>query len=211
MIGILINIVIGFSLYGFIGWLPTFFVRQGFSVVASLQWTLVMSLGAPVGAMIGLYLADRAGRRPTIVLVALLAASFGVIFPVVDPTFAHGVLLMLAGFCLFTCIYILLAVAFAIYIPELFPTELRMRGTGVCAVAGRLTTAGVQFVIITLFAWGGVGAVVGTLAGLLLVLAAVVALFGIETAQRSLEDISAPRAANAALAEAVAFSKPAAG
>jgi putative MFS transporter len=58
-------------------------------------------------------------------------------------------------------------------------------------MAGRLVTAGVQFVIITLFAWGGVAAVVGTLAGLLLLLAVVIGCFGIETAQRSLEDISA--------------------
>lgn len=186
LIGILINIVIGFSLYGFISWLPTFFVRQGFTVVASIQWTLVMSLGAPIGAVIGLYLADYTGRRRTIVAVAMLAAVFGAAFPNVG----DGVGLMAVGFCLFTTIYILLTVAFAIHIPELFPTELRMRGTGVCSTVGRLTTAFVQYAIVALFTWGGLGAVVGTLAGLLLLLAVIIALFGVETAKRSLEEIA---------------------
>lgn len=187
LLAILINIVIGFSLYGFISWLPTFFVRQGISVVTSIQWTLVMSLGAPIGAVIGLYLADHTGRRLTIAVVAALAAVFGALFPNVG----GGVALMAVGFCLFTSIYILLAVAFAIHIPELFPTELRMRGTGVTSTVGRLTTAFVQYVIVALFAWGGLGAVVGTLVGLLLLLAIAITLFGIETAKRSLEEIAA--------------------
>lgn len=197
LIGILINIVIGFSLYGFITWLPTFFVRQGFTVVASIQWTLVMSLGAPFGAIVGLYLADHAGRRRTIAIVALLAALAGMLFPNVG----SGIGLMIVGFCLFTAIYILLTVAFAIHIPEMFPTHLRMRGTGVCSTVGRLTTAFVQYAIISLFAWGGLTAVVGALSGLLLLLSLTIVLFGIETAQRSLEDISsdtsAPRPAGA--------------
>ncbi len=206
LLGFLINIVIGFSLYGFIVWLPTFFVRQGFTVIASLQWTFAMSLGAPIGAAIGLYLSDRTGRRPTIVAVSLLAALFGALFPFVG----NGPLLMVVGFCLFTMIYILLAVAFAIYIPELFPTELRMRGTGICSVVGRVTTAGVQFVIIGLFTWGGVTAVVGTLSGLLLLLALVIGTFGIETARRSLEDISG-RPEDLVLAVSVISTTPAQG
>ncbi len=193
LLGMLINIVIGFSLYGFISWLPTFLVRQGFTVVASIQWTLVMSVGAPVGAVIGLYLADAAGRRLTIVAVAVLAALFGALFPSVG----NGPALMVVGFCLFTMIYVLLAVAFAIYVPELFPTELRMRGAGVCSTVGRLTTAFVQYAIVALFAWGGLGAVVGTLAALLVLLAGAMLLLGIETAKRPLEEISATSAIGA--------------
>jgi MFS transporter, putative metabolite:H+ symporter len=186
LIGILINIVVGFCLYGFINWLPTFFVRQGVTIVASLQWTAVMALGAPLGALIGVLVADRLGRKPVIVAASLLAALFGVLFPVVG----DGYLFMLTGFLLFTAIYVLLAIGFALHIPELYQTEYRIRGTAVCSTAGRLVTAAVQYIVVFLFGWGGVPAVVGTLAGLLLLLAIVITFFGIETKQRSLEQIA---------------------
>jgi len=189
LLGILINIVVGFCLYGFINWLPTFFVRQGVAIVTSLQWTAVMALGAPLGALIGVAVADRLGRKPVIIAASLIAALFGALFPLVG----DGYLFMAVGFLLFTAIYVLLAIGFALHIPELYQTEYRMRGTAVCSTAGRLVTAGVQYIVVALFAWGGVPAVVGTLVALLLTLAVVVALFGIETKQRSLEEIGEGR------------------
>lgn len=97
---------------------------------------------------------------------------------------------MITGFFLFIGIYALLAVAFALHVPELFATEYRLRGAGVCSTAGRLSTALVQYVVVALFAWGGVMGVVGLLVSLLLVQAFVFLLFGIETKQRSLEEIA---------------------
>lgn len=187
LMGILVNIVIGFCLYGFINWLPTFFVKQGETIVASLVWTTVMALGAPTGAVIGLLLVDKIGRKPIIVGASLWAAAFGSLFPFVG----GGVPLMITGFFLFIGIYALLAVAFALHVPELFATEYRLRGVGVCSTVGRLSTALVQYVVIALFAWGGVMGVVGLLVSLLLVQALVFLLFGIETKQRSLEEIAA--------------------
>jgi MFS transporter, putative metabolite:H+ symporter len=186
LMGMLINVIIGFSLYGFINWLPTFFVRQGVTIAASLQWTAVMALGAPIGAIIGVLVADRLGRKPVIVASSLSAALFGILFPLVG----QGYLFMFVGFLLFTSIYVLLAIGFALHIPELFQTEYRMRGTAVCSTAGRLVTAGVQYIVVFLFAWGGLGAVVGTLVSLLVILAVVIALFGIETKKLSLEQIA---------------------
>jgi MFS transporter, putative metabolite:H+ symporter len=191
LLGILINIVVGFCFYGFINWLPTFFVRQGVAIVTSLQWTAVMALGAPLGALIGVAVADRLGRTPVIIAASLTATLFGVLFPLVG----DGYLFLAVGFLLFTAIYVLLAIGFALHIPELYQTEYRMRGTAVCSTAGRLVTAGVQYIVVALFAWGGVSAVVGTLVALLLTLAVAVALFGIETKQRSLEEIGEERPA----------------
>jgi putative MFS transporter len=191
LLGILINIVVGFCLYGFINWLPTFFVRQGVAIVTSLQWTAVMGLGAPLGALIGVAVADRLGRKPVIIAASLIAALFGVLFPLVG----DGYLFMAVGFLLFTAIYVLLAIGFALHIPELYQTEYRMRGTAVCSTAGRLVTAGVQYIVVALFSWSGVSAVVGTLVALLLTLAVAITLFGIETKQRSLEEIGEERPA----------------
>jgi len=186
LVGVLLNVVMGFCLYGFLGWLPTFFVKQGQSIASSLEWTTVMALGGPIGAGIGLLVADRFGRKWTVVVASLVAAGMGLIYPrMVDPT-----ALMAVGFVLVTCAYVIVAVGFALWIPELFETRYRMRGAGVCNTAGRLTTAGVQFVVVALFGWGGVAAVVGVLAALLVVQAAIFALFAVETRQRTLESLA---------------------
>jgi MFS transporter, putative metabolite:H+ symporter len=66
-----------------------------------------------------------------------------------------------------------------------------MRGTGACSTAGRLTSAFIQFGIVALFTWSGVNGVIGTVAAVLLFQAVVIAVFGIETKQRTLEEISA--------------------
>ena len=186
LLGILLNIVMGFCLYGFIAWLPTFFVKQGFSIASSLLWTTVMAMGGPVGAFVGLLVADRYGRRTTVVVASVVAAVAAIIYPMMhDPN-----LLMAVGFVLVTSIYVLVAIGFALYIPELFDTRYRLRGAGVCSTAGRLTTAGVQFVVVALFGWGGITAVVGLLVALLIVQAIAFALFGIETKMRPLEQIA---------------------
>src|SRR5205807_1632350 len=153
----------------------------------------VMALGAPIGAIIGLVLSDRVGRKPIIVFASFWAAALGMAFPFVG----DGYPLMAVGFGLFVGIYIILAVGFALHVPELFPTQYRLRGAGVCSTAGRLATASVQFVVVALFAWGGVTAVVGLLVSLLLIQGIVFALFGIETKQKSLEEISSDTTAAA--------------
>ena len=55
-------------------------------------------------------------------------------------------------------IYVLVAVLFAIYIPELFPTEIRMRASGICNTFGRGATIVTPFVVIALFKVYGVTA-----------------------------------------------------
>lgn len=58
-----------------------------------------------------------------------------------------------------------------------------------CSTAGRIATACVQYVVIWLFAIGGLTGAVRLLVSLLVVQAVVFAVFGIETARRPLEEI----------------------
>jgi MFS transporter, putative metabolite:H+ symporter len=185
LVGILLNVVMGFCLYGFLGWLPTFFVKQGFSIASSLGWTTVMGLGGPVGGLIGWLVADRYGRKWTVVVSSLVAAVMGLIYPNVHDQY----LLMAVGFVLVTAAYVIVAVGFALWVPELYETRYRMRGAAVCSTAGRLTTAGVQFAVVALFGWGGVSAVVGVLVAMLVFQAVIFAVFAMETRQRALEKI----------------------
>jgi putative MFS transporter len=186
LLGSVLHIVVGFSLYGFIGWLPTFLIKSGHSVVSSLGYTSLMSLGGPVGSLIGLVLADVVGRKTSIVGSSIAAAAFGVAYPFMP----DGGPLVAVGFCLVTSIYVMLATGFAMYVPELFPTRYRLRGTAVCATAGRIATALVQFAVVAIFAWQGLIGVLSALAGVLVFQAIVFVLFGIETKGRALEEVS---------------------
>lgn len=203
LLGSLLHIVVGFSLYGFIGWLPTFLIKGGHSVVSSLGYTTLMAMGGPVGSLIGLAIADVVGRRASIVGSSLAAAAFGLAYPFAP----DGAPLVAVGFLLVTSIYVMLATGFAMHVPELFPTRYRMRGTAICATAGRITTALVQFVVVAIFAWQGLTGVLMTLAGVLVFQAIVFLMFGIETKGRALEDVSEAASAPAPAAVSPANQK----
>jgi MFS transporter, putative metabolite:H+ symporter len=185
VLGCIALIVINTLIYGFITWLPSFFVKQGLSIATSFNFTLIMSLGAPVGSAIGALTADRWGRRPTLIGASIVAIVFGAIYPFVsDP-----VLLPLVGVALTIPIYVLVAVLFGIYIPELFPTEVRLRASGICNTFGRGATIVTPFLVVRLFTDYGVIGVLALMIGLLVVLILTVAILGIEPRQRSLEDL----------------------
>ena len=173
-------------LYGFNAWLPTFLVKQGHGLVATLSFTAVMGLGAPVGSLLGSWIADRLGRRPGGVILSLAWGGSGI-------AYAHAnsdIQLMAVGFAVMVSAYALVALGYSIYVPELFPTRLRMRGAGLAGAAGRLAASGAQFGVVWAFTAGGVGAVSGAMAALLALLAIVVLVAGVETRQRSLEDLA---------------------
>ena len=184
--GSIILITMNTALYGFIAWLPTFFVKSGHSVVASLGFTTAMSLGGPVGAALGMWLADAIGRKPGIMAFSLLSVALGLAYPTMnDPMALAGV-----GFLLVTSIYVLLALTWSLYIPELFPTDIRMRGAGFCNTIGRLMTIVTPYLIVFLFGLYGVYGVVAVLCGLLLLQTVVVAAVGIETRRTPLEALA---------------------
>ncbi len=177
--------VINATVYGFITWIPTFFVSEGLSIVKSFTFLLLISFGAPVGTMIGALTADTWGRKRTIISASLAAIVFGAIYP-----FVHdSVLLPLIGFLFTVPVYVLVAVLFGVYIPELFPTEIRLRGSGFANTIGRSAAVVTQQIVIALFIAYGVGGVLAFVIALMLVQIGVVARFGIEPAGRVLEEI----------------------
>ncbi|MDB5990076.1 MAG: metabolite transport protein [Herbaspirillum sp.] len=190
-VGCVALIVINTLLYGFVTWLPTFFVKQGLTIATSFQYSMLMSIGAPIGAAVGALTADRWGRKPTIVISSLLAIVFSIIYPfVTDP-----VLLPMIGFALTVPIYVLVALLFAIYIPELFPTEVRLRASGICNTFGRGATIVTPFVVVALFSNFGIRGVLSLMIGLLTALVVVVVMFGVESCGRSLEQMEEERLA----------------
>jgi len=178
-------IVINSLLYGFVTWLPTFFVQQGLSIARSFTYSLIMAIGAPIGSAIGAFTADSWGRKPTIVGASLLTILIGSFYPFIT----RPITLMAVGFMLIVPIYVLVALLFAVYIPELFPTEIRLRAAGICNTFGRGAIIFTSFIVVALFKSHGVGGVLGFMIALLVVEIMVVLTLGVEPKKRRLEEI----------------------
>jgi putative MFS transporter len=187
-VGAVTLIVANTLIYGFVTWLPTFFVQEGRSVARTFAYSLIISVGAPIGSAIGTFTADSWGRRPTIIGASVLTILLGGIYPFIK----NPVLLPIGGFLLMIPIYVQVTLLFAIYIPELFPTEVRMRAAGICNTFGRGATILTPFLVVALYKSSGVGGVLSLMIGLLMVQAIVVAFFGVEPRKRRLEDLDRP-------------------
>ncbi|MBN8892875.1 MAG: MFS transporter [Acetobacteraceae bacterium SCN 69-10] len=186
IVGSIMQVVLGIAIYGFVAWVPTFLVQHGISINRSLGQSVLMSFGGPAGAALGWLLSDRIGRRPAIIGASLLAAICG-------PAFAYAgsqELAVVLGFVMFALIYFMVAIIVAGYVPELFPTSVRMRGNGITSTVGRLATIFVPFGVVALFNAGGVAAVLFGVAVALMLQALLAIGYKVETNGRSLESIA---------------------
>lgn len=186
IVGCVTLVVINTLLYGFITWLPTFFVHQGLSIAKSFGYALMMAIGAPIGSAIGALTADNWGRKPTIIGASIAAIIFGALYPFVT----NPLLVPVVGFLLTVPIYVLVALLFAIYVPELFPTAVRLRASGICNTLGRGATIVTPFVVVALFGKYGIVGVQALMVSLLIVQVVVVAWLGVEPSGRGLEDLT---------------------
>lgn len=185
LLGSLMMTVQSVSIYGFVAWLPSLMVSQGISANDSLTITVLMTLGGPTGAIFAYFLTDKIGRKPAIILGSLLAALSGILYALTTSQFAATI----CGFITFSLIYYLVSVIQAGYIPELFPTDVRMRLSAVCVIAGRLASIIMPFFVVFLYNTGGILMVTSLIAILLCIQAIAVFFIGIETSQKSLESI----------------------
>ncbi|WP_168787949.1 MFS transporter [Paraburkholderia aromaticivorans] len=185
IIGIMLAIVQFSAIYGLLVWLPSFFVKQGLSLSTSLQYSLFMSAGGPVGTVVAALLADKIGRRKGVAVSSVVVAVLAVLYAMQSTPVA----VVSVGFCLFIAVYVTATFALAGYTSELFPTAIRSRGIALCNGIGRIWSVYLPFLVVGLFAFGGLKAVVAVVACLLILQAVVVTVFGQETNQASLEEL----------------------
>jgi MFS transporter, putative metabolite:H+ symporter len=201
VVGCVTLISINTLIFGFVLWLPQFFIQQGLSIARSFAFTLIISLGSIAGCAVGAAVADLLGRRRSIIGASVLTILFGAIYPFVSEPW----LLLTTGVLLVISIYVQVSILFGVYTPELFPTEVRLRANGICNTLGRAATIVSPFIVVALFKDYGVRGVLGLMIGLLIIQIIVVALWGIEPAKRRLEELeeaqpgpeTAPRPAQA--------------
>ncbi len=183
--------VIGNSVtFAFTIWMPTIFIQRGLSVVKSFAFTTVLAFGAIPGNFLGVLIADRWGRKWTLVALSLLQAALIVVYG--QARAAPAVLVL--GFCFVVAMNVAITLKAGVYTPELFPTRLRTSGVGIAHATGRVATILSPYLIGFLFISFGEGAVFLAICGFLLLQAVAIALLGIETRQRSLEEIAESRA-----------------
>jgi putative MFS transporter len=187
VVGSVVLITVNTLIFGFVNWLPTFFGQQGIGITRSLTYTMVLAGGSLIGCALGAWAADHLGRKPTIIGASLLGIVAGAIYPYM----VHPPLLLGVGFVLIVAIYVLTAVLYGVYTTELFPTEVRLRANGLCNMLGRGATVVSPFIVLALFQSYGLHGVLGLMIGLLILQIVVVAVWGIETSRRRLEELQA--------------------
>jgi len=173
------------SVYGFVAWLPTFLVSRGQTMVESLGFTTLMSFGSIAGSLIAVLVADKFPRRASIVVTGLLILLFGALYPnATGPT-----ALAVTGFLLVTSIYLLTAIGLFLYVPELFPTAYRLRGTGFAGMCARATSMLTPFLTVYLFQRFGIEGVLAMVGIVLAAMIVSILLLRVETRGVSLDDI----------------------
>jgi putative MFS transporter len=186
IVGCVVLVTINTLLFGFVTWLPTFFVKQGLTLNKSFAYTLLISFAAPIGCAIGAFLSDRLGRKPTIIGGSCATIVLGLIYP----QLSTPELLVPVGFLLLLAIYVLVALLYGVYTPELFPTDVRLRANGICNMLGRGATIVSPFIVVALFKEYGVMGVTGLMIALLILQIITVWAWGIEPARRGLEELA---------------------
>jgi MFS family permease len=132
------TIVVALCQVGFWGvntWLPTFLESRGLDIKLVALLVAANNGAMFVGYNVFGYLADRIGRKPTIMLTLVAAA---VILPVYVLTRSHSVLVWIGPLFAFLASF---GALFGAYLGELFPTRVRASGAGFCFNVGRGVSA----------------------------------------------------------------------
>jgi MFS transporter, putative metabolite:H+ symporter len=183
-------ITVNTLIFGFVTWLPQFFVQQGLTITRSFEYILVLAVASPAGCALGAVCADGIGRRVSIIGASLATIVFGAIYATFTGA-TPAALVLGVGFFLVLAIYVQVAILFGVYTPELFPTEVRLRANGICNTLGRAATIVSPFVVLALATNYGMRGVLGLMIGLVIVQIAVVWAWGVESRQRGLEAVAA--------------------
>ena len=150
---------INFSYYGAFIWIPSLLVAQGFSLVRSFEFTLIITIAQLPGYAVSAFLIEKWGRRPTLTVFlvgsALAAAWYG--------TASTEAMIIAAG-C--TLSFFNLGAWGALYAigPELYPTDVRGTGTGAAAGFGRIASILAPLAVPLLLGAGGTIALFGVFA-----------------------------------------------
>ncbi len=172
------------AIFVLVSWLPTIMLARGIGAGHTSLFAAVSFAGGALGPAVAILLSDRFERRWLLVVAAAVGACMGLIYPLQTEAGA----IMAIGLVLTTTMYFISATGYGIYIPEILPTGVRLRGMGTAALVGRVTSALTPFAVAAALAhWGDPFVVVVGVGVLYGILAPAFALLGPSTRGRSLE------------------------
>ena len=174
-----------YSYYGIFMWLPSIVFAQGFAVVKTFEYVLVMTLAQLPGYYAAAWLVDIIGRKYTLSLFLLMSGVCSYFFGnAADP---NSLLMWGAAMSFFNLgawgvIYT--------YTPELYPTSIRALGSGWAAGFGRIGGMLAPMLVGVLLASGAeMNLIFAMFAFVFVAVSAIVLGLGIESKQKSLEEI----------------------
>jgi putative MFS transporter len=190
IVGSWVLISINTLIFGFVLFLPQFFLRQGLTITNSLAYTVVLSAASLVGCAVGAYTSDAVGRRASIIGASVVTIITGYIYARFNAG-SDPEIILTVGFILIVSIYVQTALLYGVYPPELFPTEIRLRANGICNMFGRGATVISPFIVGALIASSGLPGVIWLMIGVVVIQIIVVWAWGVEPRNRGLEDVAA--------------------
>lgn len=151
---------INLSYYGAFIWIPSLLVADGFGLVKSFQFTLIITLAQLPGYAVAAWLIEAWGRRATLATFLVGSAVAAGLYGMADSAAS----IIFAG-CLLS--FFNLGAWGALYAigPELYPTSLRGAGTGAAAGFGRIASIIAPLIVppmVAAFGTGSLFALFGT-------------------------------------------------
>ncbi|OTG81169.1 MFS transporter [Acinetobacter sp. ANC 4648] len=174
-----------YSYYGIFTWLPSLLIKQGYSIVQSFEYVLVMILAQLPGYVAAAWLVEKAGRKATLAgfigMCAVSAYFFG------QATTVN--MIMLWG-CLMSFFNLGAWGVLYTYTPEQYPANIRAFGSGWASAVGRMGGIVAPLVVTHMMVMqNGFNQVFTMFTIVLLAVALVVLVLGEETKGKTLESI----------------------
>ncbi|MDN6535681.1 MAG: MFS transporter [Corynebacterium variabile] len=173
---------INLSYYGAFTWIPSILASNGYSLVKSFTFTLIITVAQLPGYACAAWLIEKWGRRATLTAFLVGSACSAGLYGLADAEWS----IIVAG-CLLS--FFNLGAWGALYAvgPELYPTPLRATGTGAATGFGRIASIIAPLIVPPLLVFGGTGILF--------------ALFGVAFAIAALAAFTLPELKGTALAE----------
>ncbi len=178
--------VLVYTYHGIFIWLPTIYAKEfNFTIVKSLYWVFLVTLAQVPGYFSASFLLDKIGRKKVMVIY-LAIAGFG--------SYLLGLILQVEWIFLWSGVISFFNLgawsALYTYTPELYPTRMRGTGSGFAASIGRV--AGIFAPIVTgyIYTIKGLSTTFSVFSFAHFIATIAVVMLGIETKEKTLEEIS---------------------